>query len=307
MSRAATHAYLAARGLRAVRDRSNDDEGHLRNVVRRRVLPALERELTPAIGLRLARLARELRVEAYLAEQTIERLLAEAQHAELPLALLERAGPGAPRLLHAWISRFGVRPSARQVEAILGVARSADPGGRADLGRGVLVRRAYGALLLERDPVPGSIAAAYWGAVTLPIPGEARFPGGWRLTGELAKADVPQVIESPGEAAPWQLDVDPSRVGDSVVLRAPRAGDRIRLPGGRRKLSDVLIDARVPRAERRSLVVVEGDEEILWIPGVVASVVAAAPERSGARVHLRAEREVCRHFSRVITTREPGL
>jgi tRNA(Ile)-lysidine synthase len=48
-------------------------------------------------------------------------------------------------------------------------------------------------------------------------------------------------------------------------LRTREPGDRIRLSGGTRKLSDVLIDQKIPREERDAIPVVAQNSEILWI------------------------------------------
>jgi tRNA(Ile)-lysidine synthase len=48
-------------------------------------------------------------------------------------------------------------------------------------------------------------------------------------------------------------------------LRTREAGDRIRLPGGTRKLSDVLIDQKIAREERDAIPVVAQNSEVLWV------------------------------------------
>jgi tRNA(Ile)-lysidine synthase len=48
-------------------------------------------------------------------------------------------------------------------------------------------------------------------------------------------------------------------------LRTREPGDRIRLSGGTRKLSDVLIDQKIPREERDQIPVVAQNSEVLWI------------------------------------------
>jgi tRNA(Ile)-lysidine synthase len=48
-------------------------------------------------------------------------------------------------------------------------------------------------------------------------------------------------------------------------LRTREPGDRIRLSGGTRKLSDVLIDQKIPREERDAIPVVAQNSEVLWV------------------------------------------
>jgi len=61
-----------------------------------------------------------------------------------------------------------------------------------------------------------------------------------------------------------------------VELRARRPGDVVRLPGGHRALSDVLIDARVPREARDGLRLLARGDEVVWADGVLR------PEGAGA-------------------------
>ena len=57
---------------------------------------------------------------------------------------------------------------------------------------------------------------------------------------------------------------------DRLVIDAPRPGDRMRPLGmdGSRKLSDLLVDAKVPRRDRAATPVVRDGERIVWLAGV---------------------------------------
>lgn len=84
-----------------------------------------------------------------------------------------------------------------------------------------------------------------------------------------------QVLATP-TPEPWMLTGDPLRTGielDPGVglrVRTRRPGDRIRPLGCNyeRKLKDVLIDARVPAAQRDRLPLLLADERPVWVPGV---------------------------------------
>jgi tRNA(Ile)-lysidine synthase len=71
--------------------------------------------------------------------------------------------------------------------------------------------------------------------------------------------------------------------GAQWEVRSPRPGDVIEPLGGvgRRPLRRVLMEARVPRSERRRYPVVAAGETILWVPGICRS--AAALPRPGTQ------------------------
>jgi hypothetical protein len=69
-----------------------------------------------------------------------------------------------------------------------------------------------------------------------------------------------------------------------LVLRAPRAGER--LPGARRTIARMLLEARVPRSERARYPVVSVHGEPVALPGI--AVAAALRRPSGLVLTLAA-------------------
>lgn len=54
-----------------------------------------------------------------------------------------------------------------------------------------------------------------------------------------------------------------------LTIRTKQPGDRIRLAFGSKKVNDLLIDRKIPKANRESLVVLtDHTGEVLWIPGI---------------------------------------
>ena len=72
-------------------------------------------------------------------------------------------------------------------------------------------------------------------------------------------------LEGRVEWGPWILESDVA----GLEVRARRTGDR--LSGRRKKLQDVFVDAKVPRAERDAWPVVVRGEEVVYVPGVAAA------------------------------------
>jgi tRNA(Ile)-lysidine synthetase-like protein len=75
---------------------------------------------------------------------------------------------------------------------------------------------------------------------------------------------------------PWSLSTDRS----GLVVRTRRPGDR--LAGRRKKVQDLLVDAKVPRAERDGWPLVVQDDEVVSVPGI-----AEAPGWEGAVAAVR--------------------
>jgi tRNA(Ile)-lysidine synthase len=279
MRRAQCVAYLESRGAVWREDRSNLDRRYTRNRLRHDVLPRLGEELGVDIGQRLAALADDLRVEASLADRWIASVLdhPERDPAELPLGAMLDAGPGAGRLVHGWLAGLGIRPSRRQVDAIVAVAAGRNPSAGADLTGG-RVERDYERLVWHRS-VDGRAAPAPVSRVWR-VPGSLALCSGWRLSAEEAGADGAFAAgDGGGGSSPAReggrnrpsiepVLVDAEGLGPVLAVRRPRPGDRIRLSGGRRKLSDVLIDRRVPRRVRSSLAVIARGDDIIWVPGI---------------------------------------
>lgn len=85
-----------------------------------------------------------------------------------------------------------------------------------------------------------------------------------------------------------------SGIAQPLMLRPPRRGDRIKLPGGEghTKLSDVFVNAKVPHSLRSHWpVVTDASDEILWLPGLVRGGAARVSTR--ARNGIKLSWEIC--------------
>ena len=86
-------------------------------------------------------------------------------------------------------------------------------------------------------------------------------------------------LEGTVEWGPWTLEAD----RPDLSVRARRPGDH--LAGRRKKVQDLLVDAKVPRAERDDWPVVVSGEDVVAVPGI-----AVAPGWEGAVTVRRAGR-----------------
>ncbi|HKP16856.1 MAG TPA: tRNA lysidine(34) synthetase TilS [Gaiellaceae bacterium] len=88
----------------------------------------------------------------------------------------------------------------------------------------------------------------------------ADLSGGVRATREYDRVSLDL---GPVRWGPWTIESDEP----GLEVRARRPGDRLR--GRRKKLQDVFVDAKVPRAERDEWPVVVRGEEVVAVPGIV--------------------------------------
>jgi tRNA(Ile)-lysidine synthase len=277
---------LEETGTPHLTDLTNFSLEHARNRVRHHVIPLLESELNPRVVEALLRLGERAAGAQEVLDRAAEALLEgrvreegagasvldldswENYHKTLQLYALRR-------FLKSW-DRPGSPPEASHLERLLELI--ADPRGTGkavDLPGGLRASRRYGELVVERrgdgtrerDPRRPSGARAR----TLRIPGTTTLP---EDEGRVIRA----TLRSPGEVAsldstPDRACFDAARIRPPVRARPYRRGDRMRPHGmsGRRKLSDLFTDRKVPRKRRAACWVVEDREEIVWVPGVSTS------------------------------------
>jgi tRNA(Ile)-lysidine synthase len=231
--RAQILAYLAKRKLPFFSDPSNLDRHYARPRVRHDLLPILARE-NPRIVEGLVALAREARGEP-----------ARSWRKSLPPDL--------------YLSRRTVATIDRLVRAGAGTRTVVVSGGAIEVSYGKL---SWVPLLAGSPPAP---------AATPPLPRTLAGPGTYRL----AQPPAPGIeITRPCTGAWPRANAacfDPAKLRWPLVLRGSRPGDRMAPRGGRghRKLSDLLIDAKIGRQARTALpLLCDAAGTILFVPGL---------------------------------------
>jgi tRNA(Ile)-lysidine synthase len=187
---------------------------------------------------------------------------ARVRHELLPL--LERVAPGAERTIAA-TARL-LRDEAEALDALLpetddlGEIAALPPA----LGRLVL-RRLAGAPIRTEELLALGGRGARGGTVTLDVGhglravveyGRVRFDGGE----DLAAPDPIDVTAGRARFGDWEVEVEAA-----ATVRSWQPGDRIRTPGGTKKLQDLFTDLKIPRAERSRVPVVEHAGEVVCV------------------------------------------
>lgn len=79
-----------------------------------------------------------------------------------------------------------------------------------------------------------------------------------------------------------------------IIIRNRRQGDRIKIVGlkGSKKVKDIFIDEKVPPSRREKIpIVVDANDQVLWIPGIRRSELAAITSHTVRVLHMK-----CNHF-----------
>lgn len=292
--------HARRRGLPCHRDPSNRDRGFSRSQLRHRLLPALLSR-DPSIGAKLCRIAR-LAQEAEGALADLDRAAVDA--CRMPVDGARTAdgtdGGGAIRLSRSRLRRLppelqgravrriararGIRLTRGGTRSAVEFIRDGRSGGRVDLGGGLRLGRDFDFFWLGRETSAGDGE----GGDRVDRPVTFRLPGSGTARARIGGVDYgvawgTGAAEDPGSGGLiLRLAAIPASRQLELHVRGREAGDRVRLPGGTRKLQDVFVDRRLPRSLRRRVpVLAEGESpraggeggsgggrRVLWVPGI---------------------------------------
>ena len=268
-------------------DRSNQDLSFDRNWVRHQLIPLLKERLNPALLETLQRTTELFReVEEFLAhhgEEAFER----CRSGESPeTRLLIKELGDCPAIIAKEVVRHAVAAAKgnlrdinlKHIEEILQVSRTLS-GKETHLPGGLKVQREFGELRFTLEPPPGFFS------YQLKVPGEIYLR-------EVAKHVVARTgkgeRERKGETAvviKWS--------GESLTIRNRRPGDvyRTSLDAEEKKLKELFQKNRIPKSRRDKLVIVEGDNEIIWVEGFPAQPKYRASASTARTVEIQVRNE----------------
>lgn len=290
LQRSALLDYLDEIGASWVEDSTNAESFSLRNRIRHDLLPAVERDYAPGLAVKLGAVAADMAAWNEFVERTAQDELARRLHgsalgikgfADLPAML------GIAVLQQFLRKRSGnLRGLGRaHLQAIRELCCGCNPSGHIKLPGGVEFRREYDFVTVGSS----TTSSAQPFAIPLVLSGETSTPWGFCVTAEVRILDE-QLKGGLRSTNPMSAIFDFDALILPLLLRSFNAGDRIRPLGmaGTRKLQDVFVDRKLPRAARSHWPIVASIDEPIWAPGMLRSRVAVVKESTRRVLFLTA-------------------
>jgi len=263
-SRDELRAYLESNELAWREDSSNLDTTRLRARIRHDLVP-LFRQINPRFDHALERSLDVLAEEDVLlgemadafAEDFVEIVPGEVRFNRAMMSTLTT--PMKRRTIRAAIVRAFPEASRIEFAHVEALLEGLDDSTFAhDLPEGLRAFGEYDRMVVSR----AGMAVESLAPGLLPLPGMSDLG----LAGRIEAEEVP-IGETQGDALSVVVDVADT---DEFVVDSPHTGDRMRPLGmeGTKKLSDLLIDAKVPKRQRGITPVVRDGRRIVWLAGV---------------------------------------
>jgi len=285
-------AYCRAHNLQPREDSSNRSRKYRRNLLRLDVMPLLE-QVNERYREHILALAESVRAdESYLDRQSrsaLEEVILEKKTHTIIISRekFQKCDVALQRRMITLILSYLARQSewsSQHVEAVLRLMEEVHPSSVLHLPDRLVATRMYERLIISRDALDGQTAEF---VQELDIPGSTwiQESGIWVHTRYLQHA--PRWETLPRHAAVFDAD----QLMGSIRVRNRKPGDRLVLfgSGAGKKVKELLIDTKIPRAFRDRLPLVVAGEEVIWIPGVRRSAAAPVSERTTRYLYMEAE------------------
>jgi len=279
-----TVVYCAAHGLSPRHDPSNDSLDFFRNRIRNQLIPIIE-SYNPRFKEAVWRTTRSLTGDqeilsqvmddawkACLVQQTADFIAFDSSAlAKQPLGLqrhLLRIAIESIRLEGLDVTFATLERAARFINEETRRPRMDLTGGLHLLREGLLIYVLTGTsdLPLERWPQMPDDSTI----IPLKLPNSIMLAGGWKLTCERWNMASLAMDQAKANDDPFQVWLDAKHISDALELRARHDGDRFEplgMDGHEMKLSDFLINVKLPQRARDRWPLLCMGNKVLWVPG----------------------------------------
>lgn len=297
-----TEAYCQMRGLQPVVDPSNLEKTYFRNRLRLELLPALE-AYNPRIKEVLIRMAETLRGDQQVLEQAVtaawQTCLSQAgagftafdkeKFRAQPVGIERRLLRKAMEAQRPGLRDLGLDPVERAIQWI----HKPETVGQVDLVAGLR-------LFIEGERIwiaawEAELPGLGWPQVgkgmepiRLNLPGRTELADGWQVYAEEEKAGEIS-LQAFGNTDPYQVWLDADQITGELEVRSRRPGDLIKplgLDGHTVKISDLMINIKMPRRARAGWPLVCLGDEVIWVPGYATSHISRVRKGTQRLYHL---------------------
>ncbi len=131
--------------------------------------------------------------------------------------------------------------------------------------------------------------------LSIPSPGQVDLGKGWvfklQIITELDEGEWEKILDNQD---PYQAWLNGDRVDFPLHLEGRKTGERFTPLGmdeGRWKLSDVMINEKIPKDAREKWPILRADGQILWVPGCQIAHSARVTEKTGKVIHVSLKKE----------------
>jgi len=285
---------LKERSIPYVLDRSNLDNTFFRNRIRNRLLPFLRSDFNPSIDSALIRLAENVSEGLASSRAAVERIIGEHPASRgavtIPVEEASRLGGFEIYLLIDEIlaDSFEVYQDMEKChfDSVKKLIREGRSGATIELPHRMEIQRDQRSIIIRRAAESTSFSPVRE-KIELPFPGRETFPElGITVTVEKASHSGAGSYLSTSREAFLGGIIPP------LTVRNRKPGDRMVPFGmkGSRKLSDIMIDSKIPLGERDRIPVFEDRRGIIWVPGAASSEMTRISDHTAEIVRISVER-----------------
>jgi len=275
-------AYCQERRLSPVEDQTNQDPAYFRNRLRLELVPYLE-TFNPAARKLIWQTAQVLRGDRVLISELVDAAWSQCfQEAGDDFVAVnadrtKEFSLGMQRhIMRKAISRL--RPGLRDisfeaVESAITQIQASKPFAEIDLISGLKLVSEPGRLWVaewDTELPAGNWPQVVHGHSPLKLDSEIYLNSGWKISATKTTKDenaFPSLDNQAGENQVW---LDLAGIQLPLFVRARREGDRFSpfgMEGHSQKLSDLMINEKIPRRARKGWPLVCSGDEILWVAG----------------------------------------
>ena len=292
-----TEAYCIEHGLSVLVDPTNQDSRYFRNRLRNDLMPELQ-TYNPRVQEVLLRTANVLSAEADAIEQLVEErwrdLVTEAGDGVLalqigaiiqaPLAVQRAAMRRAILELAPELRDVGFKTVERALSSVRTGKRLSLQGG---LDMTILNGEAYLRKPNSTIPISGLPQLNSDETQSLNLPFQIDLSNGWRIVGE----ELEREGEVPDSADTVWFDAAEIKdeIKNEITIRIPRRGDRMAPIGmsGSVKLSDLMVNRKIPQLARARWPVIAFGKQIAWVPSLHRAKLARVVPETSRVLHMR--------------------